>query len=134
MLPGTSTTTALVTALRPLLAPEVTLCTDGSKAMRGAALALPVRHVALVTARNERKRGIYHVQSVNSYQGRLKGWIARFRGVATHYLPRYLTWHIMDERIQRLTAVKARAVLVGNTTERNPDRYCHHYGAMLNAA
>jgi len=25
-------------------------------------------------------------------------------------------------------------VLVGITTERNPDRYCHHYGAMLNAA
>ncbi len=46
VLPGTSTTAALVTALRPLLAPEVTLSTDGSKAMRGAAMALPVRHVA----------------------------------------------------------------------------------------
>ena len=98
-------------ALRPILAGGVTLCTDGSQAMRGAAQALPVRHIALVTARNERKRGIYHVQTVNSYQGRLKGWIARFRGVATKYLPRYLTWHIMDERIQRLTAAKARAML-----------------------
>ena len=72
-----------------------------------------MQHIALVTARNERKRGIYHVQTVNSYQGRLKGWIARFRGVATKYRPRYLTWHIMDERIQRLTAAKARAVLDG---------------------
>ena len=134
VLPGTSTSAALVTALRPVLTPGVTLCTDGSRAMRGAAQALPVRHIALVTARNERKRGIYHVQTVNSYQGRLKGWIARFRGVATKYLPRYLTWHIMDERIQRLTAAKARAVLVGNTAELSPDRCCPNCGAMLNAA
>ncbi|WP_396215866.1 hypothetical protein [Gemmatimonas sp.] len=123
-----------MTALRPLLAHDVTRCTDGSRAMRGAAQALPVRHVALVTAKNGRKRGMYHVQTVNSYQGRLKGWIARFRGVATKYLPRYLTWHIMDERIQRLTAAKARAVLVGNTAELSPDRCCPNCGAMLTAA
>ena len=45
-----------------------------------------------------------------------------------------LTRHIMDERIQRLTATKARAVLVGNTAELNPDRCCPNCGAMLNAA
>lgn len=84
---------------------------------------------ALVTA-----LGLYHVQTVNSYHGRLKGWIARLRGVATKYLPRYLTWHIIDERIQRLTAAKARAVLVGNTVELSPDRCCPNCGAMLNAA
>ena len=134
VLPGTSTAAALVTALRPILAGGVTLCTDGSRAMRGAAQELPVRHIALVTSRNERKRGIYHVETVNSYQGRLKGWIARFRGVATKYLPRYLTWHIMDERIQRLTAAKARAVLVGNTAELTPDRCCPNCGVMLCAA
>ncbi len=134
VLPGTSTTAALVAALRPVLSPGVTLCTDGSRAMRGAAHALPVRHVALVTARSERKRGIYHIQTVNSYQGRLTGWIARFRGVATQYLRRYLTWHNMDERIQRLTAAQARAVLVGNTAELSPDRCCPNCGAMLAAA
>ena len=53
----------------------------------------------------------------------VKAWIARFRGVATKHLPRYRTWHIMDERIQRLTAAKARAVLVGNTAELSPDRW-----------
>ena len=58
VLPGTSTSAALLTALRPILAPGVTLCTDGSRAMRGAAQGLPVQHIALVTARNERKRGI----------------------------------------------------------------------------
>jgi transposase-like protein len=125
---------AVVAALRPVLSPGVTLCTDGSRAMRGAAHALPVWHVALVTARSERKRGIYHIQTVNRYQGRLKGWIARFRGVATQYLLRYLTWHIMDKRIQRLTAAQARAVLVGNTAELSPDRCCPNRGAILTAA
>ncbi len=102
--------------------------------MRLAAQSLGVKHVALVTARNQRKRGIYHVQTVNSYQWRLKACFARFRGVATKYLHRYLTWHIIDERMQRLTAAKARAVLVGNTAELTPDRCCPNCGAMLCAA
>lgn len=84
--------------------------------------------------RRPRKRGIYHVQTVNSYQGRLKAWIARFRGVGTNSLDRYLTWHIIDERVQRLTATKARAVLVGNTAELNPVQCCANCGAMLSAA
>ena len=39
--------------------------------------------------------------------------MAPFRGVATMYLQRYLTRDTMDERIQRRTAAKARAVPVG---------------------
>ena len=57
VLPGTSTSAVLLTALRPILASGVTLCTDGSRAIRGAAQGLPVQHIALVTARSERKRG-----------------------------------------------------------------------------
>ena len=134
VLPGTSNATALTAVFRPMLSTGVTLCTDGSSAMRLAAQAVGVKHVALVTARNQRKRGIYHVQTVNSYQGRLKAWIARFRGVATKYLDRYLTLHIIDERVQRLTAAKARAVLVGNTAELNPVQCCANCGAMISAA
>jgi hypothetical protein len=29
----------------------------------------------------------YNIQNVNSYTGRLKGWMARFHGVETAYLP-----------------------------------------------
>jgi len=130
VLPGTSNAAALTAVFRSVLGPGTTLCTDGSSAIGLAAHSVGVKHVALVTARNQRKRGIYHVQTVNSYQGRLKAWIARFRGVATKYLHRYLTWHIVDERVQRLTAAKARAVLVGNTAELRPDQCCR---AMLTA-
>jgi hypothetical protein len=71
---------AVVAALRPVLSPGVTLCTDGSRAMRGAAHALPVRHVALVTARSERKRGIYHIQTVNRFRVASRGGSLAFVG------------------------------------------------------
>lgn len=35
---------------------------------------------------------VYHVQNVNAYDGRLKIWMHRFHGVATHYLANYLGW------------------------------------------
>lgn len=134
VIPGTATAGALSTALRSVISSQgTTLCTDGSGALRMAARALQVKHVALVTKRGERKHGIYHVQTVNSYQGRLKEWMAPFRGVATKYLNRYLTWHIIHERVQRLTPEQARSVLVGNTAELMLDRCCPNCGAALNA-
>src|SRR5699024_5395244 len=33
-----------------------------------------------------RTKGLYHIQNVNNYHRRLKGWIQRFNGVATKYL------------------------------------------------
>jgi hypothetical protein len=40
----------------------------------------------------------FHIQDVNAYHGRLKGWMARFHGVATKYLPNYLGWRRFLER------------------------------------
>ena len=34
----------------------------------------------------------FHVQNVNAYHSRLKGWMRRFNGVATERLPNYLGW------------------------------------------
>jgi hypothetical protein len=40
---------------------------------------------------------VIHVQTVNSYHGRFKGWLSRFNGVASKYLPNYLGWrHVLD--------------------------------------
>lgn len=41
----------------------------------------------------------------------------RFRGVSTKYLHRYLTWHVLHERVQGASAMKERSVLLGNTAE-----------------
>ena len=38
---------------------------------------------------------------MNAYDSRLKGWMYRFRGVATKYLGNYLGWHRMLDRYGR---------------------------------
>ena len=35
---------------------------------------------------------VFHIQNVNSYHGRLHGWMQHFNGVATKYLDNYLSW------------------------------------------
>ena len=40
-----------------------------------------------------------HVQNVNAYHRRLRGWLLRFHRVASLYLPNYLGWRwILDAR------------------------------------
>lgn len=79
-------------ALKPRLHADAILCTDGSAAMAATATELGVRHEALNLSAGERVRGPWHIQNANAYHGRLKGWIARFKGVATDYLESYLGW------------------------------------------
>lgn len=38
------------------------------------------------------KKGIYHIQHINSYHSRLKKWMDGFNGVATKYLANYMYW------------------------------------------
>ena len=42
--------------------------------------------------------GRRHVQNVNAYDSRLRGWMQRFKGVATKYLDSYLGWFRMLDR------------------------------------
>jgi transposase-like protein len=35
---------------------------------------------------------VYHIQHINAFHGKLKGFIGRFNGVATKYLANYITW------------------------------------------
>ena len=39
------------------------------------------------------KKGIYHIQHINSYHSKLKGFMSKFKGVSTKYLNNYLIWH-----------------------------------------
>ena len=74
------------------------MVSDGAKAYGTFASKAGLAHVALNIAAGERVRGIYHVQNVNSYASRLKGWMVRFRGVATKYLDSYLGWYRANDR------------------------------------
>ena len=92
---------AIEVVLKPLLAPDAVLCTDGGG--KGP-FALAAREMGLAhRAVNLRKgirvlAGVYHTQNVNAYHSRLKGWMQRFHGVATKYLAHYLGWRRMLER------------------------------------
>lgn len=49
-------------------------------------------HYRFKSDATERVKGLYHIQNVNNYHSRLKGWMQRFNGVATKYLDHYLSW------------------------------------------
>lgn len=91
--------TEIEPVLRPLLAADVILCTDGAAAYTVIAKNLGVEHHPVNLAQGVHvRRGAYHIQNVNAYDSRLKQWLARFHGVATDYLESYLGWRRMLER------------------------------------
>jgi transposase-like protein len=84
--------------LKPVVAKDTVLVSDGSDAYASFAAEAGIGHVGLVTSRGERRRGVFHIQNVNAYHSRLKTWMRRFNGVATKYLASYLGWRRLFER------------------------------------
>lgn len=84
----------LVDTLRPVVNQDTIVCSDGNSAY----YALPRELGVTLKMFSATKHGSpinpsFHVQHVNSYHSRLKGWInVNLRGVATKYLPNYLAW------------------------------------------
>src|SRR5680860_147320 len=89
-------------ALKPLVAADACLCTDGAAVYRAFARTAGIEHQA-VSANRQRVRGAFHIQNVNAYDSRLKTWMIRFHGVATKYLKNYLGWRRLLERYRELT-------------------------------
>ena len=90
--------------LKPVVAKDAVLVTDGNKSYEAFAAQTGITQMALVASHGERTIGCYHTQNVNAYQSRFKGWMARFKGVASKYLPSHLGWRRMIERDgERLT-------------------------------
>lgn len=79
-------------ALRPVLAPDTLLCTDGGTALAAAARPMGIEHHSVNLSAGVRVDGPWHIHNVNAYHGRLKQWMRRFNGVATAYLGNYLGW------------------------------------------
>jgi transposase-like protein len=85
--------------LKPVLAEDALLCTDGSTAYKALAKSEGIEHHPLIASQGERvKEKVFHIQNVNAYDSRLKGWMMRFRGVATKYLSNYLGWRRLLEK------------------------------------
>ena len=95
------TAVALTEALRPVLGVDAVLSTDGNASYWTVAKELGVESGSFVSAfHGKGGDGVWHVQSVNRYDSSLKTWMARFRGVATKYLPNYLGWRRLLDRFK----------------------------------
>lgn len=87
--------------LAPLIDRESILCSDGHSWYKTFSMTYGIAHHRLITLDNKRVIGKeYPIQNVNGYISRLKGWIARFHGVGTAYLPNYLAWRRLFETAQ----------------------------------
>ncbi|EKP97575.1 transposase [Bacillus cereus] len=84
--------TRLDDAIGSKLSSTNVLCTDAWRAFKTYATDKGLEHYRFKSDGYQRVKGVYHIQNVNSYHSRLKGWIDRFNGVATKYLDHYLSW------------------------------------------
>jgi hypothetical protein len=86
------------------------LCALGSDggSIGQAVKDLGLEHHPVVTSKGRHDIGAWHIQNVNSYHGRLKGWMRRFHGVATSYLENYLGWFRALDRTPRTPAQHAQ--------------------------
>jgi transposase-like protein len=96
---GPVTKVQLQRCLLPLLGSDSLLVTDSNAAYRAFAKAEGISHETVNLRAGVRVRGALHVQNVNAYHRRLREWLDRFHGVATHYLPNYLGWRwVLDAK------------------------------------
>ena len=110
------TTAQLRRHLGPVLDRDVLLVTDGHAAYRAYTRASGISHQYVTLSAGQRVRGAVHVQNVNAYHSRLRGWLHHFRGVATRYLHHYCGWRwaIDMQRINTSEAMLRCAVGVIN--------------------
>jgi transposase-like protein len=93
----TAPTTADV--LKPLVAKDAVLVSDGRDAYAAFAHAESILHIPIITSRGEHVYRGFHIQNVNAYTSRLKSWLRPFRGVASWHLSSYLGWRRSVERL-----------------------------------
>jgi transposase-like protein len=83
--------------LLPKLDRQALLVTDANAAYRAFCRRHGIAHQSVNLSAGVRVRpgieGAIHVQNVNAYHSRFRAWLARFKGVASRYLPNYLGWH-----------------------------------------
>jgi transposase-like protein len=78
--------------LKPVLAPDVLLVSDGARAYQAFATEAGIMHEAVNVQGGIRTRGTIHIQGVNGWHSRFKTWLRRFNGVASCYLAHYTSW------------------------------------------
>jgi transposase-like protein len=100
--------------LTPVVAKDAVLVSDGRDAYGAFAHANAILHIPIIASHGEHVYEGFHIQNINAYMSRLKGWMQRFKGVASNYLASYLGWRRMIERTgERFTPRHALMAAVG---------------------
>lgn len=68
------------------------LISDGAAAYRRFAKDIRIRHQFVNIRAGAHACGDIHIQNVNGWHARFKGWLIQFRGVASKYLNHYSGW------------------------------------------
>lgn len=69
---------------------DAVICTDKHKSYIRFAKKSGIKLIQLKSGKA--KKGIYHIQHINSYHNELKKWFKQFNGVSTKHLANYLYW------------------------------------------
>ncbi|MCD8508869.1 MAG: IS1595 family transposase [Bacillus sp. (in: Bacteria)] len=101
--------------------PSSLLCTDTATNYKKFALIKELKHETInLSKEGYVKKGIYHLQHVNSYHKRLKDWMQRFQGVATKYLDNYLYWfNFLQQSKKMATKERVNQMLLGACQKSN---------------
>jgi transposase-like protein len=111
---GPLTEPRLRAALKPALDADALLVSDANPTYTAFCQAEEISHEIVNLSQGQRVNGAYHVQNVNAYHSRFKRWLARFHGVATHYLPNYLGWRRVFEQHRQISPEMLLNAALGN--------------------
>lgn len=118
---GPVTALQLAACLRPILPCDALLISDAAAAYRRFAADHHIKHEALNLRAGVRSRGAIHIQNVNGWHSRFKGWLIRFRGIASRYLISYSGWQrVLDARVLTTPSQLLRAMLANTAPNRLP--------------
>lgn len=93
------------TVISSSIAPDATLCTDAHRSFKAYAKQYKFHYIGLNISKGRRVvKSKYHIQNVNGFHSRLKGWMARFNGVSTKYLQNYMNWFALLEETKAASA------------------------------
>lgn len=86
---------------------EVTLlCSDAHGTWKAFAKEGAAKHVVLNASKKRRVNDVYHIQNVNSFHGRFKGWLDRFNGVSSKFLDHILATACMTPTAETYQTIR----------------------------
>jgi transposase-like protein len=98
-----------------LVAKDAILVTDGHKSYEYFCRKNATDHVVVKNKPGKRSYGCYHIQHINGYHHRLRGFIiGKFHGVATKYLEHYLSWSHELEKKKTPSASELLLIAIGH--------------------